>query len=916
MNSQPAQSCNTFTPSYDTSQSVCSVLAETARRFTSRMALRFADDTLTYQDLQEQANRVAHALLAMGIQRGDRVGLAIDRSLPLIASMLGILKAGAAYVPVDPQHPTDRITYSLTDAGCVVLLTSAAHQGRFALPGAREVVIDAFWPTLATYPATPPTQAPSGDDLAYILYTSGTTGRPKGVPIRHHSLVNLLLSLQQEPGLLPTDRVALTTTIAFDVSMAEIFLPLLVGAEAVMVDAATMRNAEQLATLLTDETITCINTTPSTLRMLLAVGWPGNKNLRIITAGEALPLDLARQLTARCRDLWNYYGPTEATVYVTGKQILPTDDRITIGFPIANTRIYIIDEAGQLATDGQAGEICIAGAGVADGYYNRPELTAEKFIDNPFSDEPDRLYRTGDLGRYLNGNSPKTSEVYYMGRLDHQVKMRGYRIELGEIEHQLTQLASIRAAAVVAHEDTLGEKQLVAYVVPELAYRQPAGTEQTTAVAPELVRTWRQQLGQHVPDYMVPGAFVVLPELPLTPNGKIDRKALPAPTTGQRTHRLANHHTLTPDEALVANIWAQVLPTELLSLDDNFFELGGNSMIAVQVMARLEKQTGRRLPLASLFQFPTIRALAGLLQADADVISWKSLVPIRSAGSREPLYIVHGAGLNVLLFNAVAQHLHPDQPVFGLQARGLNGIDKPFRTITEMASAYIDEIVQHNPSGPYSLSGFSFGGIVAYEMARQLQEQGRNVSLIALFDTYAHDAGGTHSGLRVRGQAVGLNFMKLRHTLQLVADQGVRQAARYKMEAVDQRFIRQYWRVKDSRRPDHWLRRRLIRSYWNLRFGGAQQQEALFDTTFRIEAINAAALKQFVLMPANLTVHLFRATIQTFYLDDYAHYGWTNYALGGVHVHDVPGEHSYIFAPPNDKAFAVKLQAVLDTRHQ
>ncbi len=1315
---------------YPREKALTTLLSETAMRFPDKTAIHYLTDSLTFSELDQKVNQLAHLLLARGVNEGDRVGLAVDRSLALVVSMLAILKTGAAYVPVDPQHPTDRINYILADAACLLVLTSAAQTGRFdSLRD--ELVVETLWPTLAQYPTTAPTPVPTGQSIAYILYTSGTTGRPKGAAIRHHSVANVLYSVQREPGLAPSDKTVSLSTIAFDLSVVEIYTALLTGAELILVDPATTRNGELLAKLLDQEAITFLQTTPAAFRMLLAAGWQGNKNLRVISCAEALPMDLAKTLLACCREVWNYYGPTETTIYATGKQILPTDERITIGSPIANTTVYIVDETGQLAKPGEAGELCIAGEGVSGQYLNQPELTAEKFIDNPFvAHAPTgklnghaksaakipayltqyKLYRTGDLARKLSNGG-----ILYMGRIDQQVKIRGFRIELGEIEHTLVNVDGIKEAVVMAREDRENDQRLVAYVVPGLTqtdadgtdwhqrwdviytraadqmnpdgqaqeadldvaiakqltnqtdiqaqadewlgqsvrrlkalrarrilevgsgagqllfaladeadqyiatdYAQPAidnlnqklaaqpdrwahvtaktataddysGVEkgsldlvlihsvaqyfpdgryllraieqavlatapggcvfvgdmqsrqlqamhhaqdqlprssdrQTVAdfkrtvdrrvrmddelmadpaffyllpqlfpsitavdvqfregkfinettkyhfdvwlyvghavtvepvsqtvdwktvalantsptaflekalaaypgqvvcitgmpnhrtapdfalltlldttdqtmpmdlvrakladvtpgvnpdscwqlgdslgyqthvrwcnnghdnrfeavfipqrlghvlspppaelsleqadarafvnepyapmptVSAEQIRQWKKQAAQRLPDYMVPTDFVVLPRFPITANGKIDRKALPAPTAVDAPKTDQEDAPSTPEELLLTTLWADVLGVARVSIDDNFFELGGHSMIAVQVMTRLEKQTGERLPLSTLFEYPTVRKMARLLHHDAEPVSWNSLVPIKPNGTRQPLYIVHGAGLNVLLFNAVANNLHPDQPVYGLQARGLNGVDEPFRSITEMAEAYVTEIVAHNPTGPYLLSGFSFGGIVAYEMARQLQGQGRHVSLIALFDAYAYDAGRSNPWWQRKAQGLGLFMNKVAHTLRLIRKHRA-QGVAYKMESIDRRLIKKYWQLKPSKRLDQALTRSLIQAYWKLKFGQQQQQEAIFDTTFRIEAINDLALEEFQLLPADLEVHLFRATVQTFYMEDYAFYGWRDFARKGVHVHDVPGEHSYIFAPPNDKVFAEKLQAVLD----
>lgn len=904
---------------YPREKALTTLLSETANRFPNKVAIRFKQESMTFSQLDIQANQVAHALRAQGVRHGDRVGLAVDRSLPMVVSMLGILKAGATYVPVDPNHPVDRLTYILTDAGCTVLLTSQVNQGRLALDNVRELLVETLWPTLAQYPQLPPEEAPTGQDIAYILYTSGTTGRPKGALIRHHSVANVLFSVAREPGLTDADKTIALATIAFDLAVVEIYTPLLVGAELLLIDPATARNGEALAEVLSDKTITFIQTTPATLRLLLEAGWRGHDKLRLISCAEALPMDLAQTLLKLCRELWNYYGPTETTIYATGKQIFATDERITIGHAIANTRIYIVDESGNQAGEGQQGEICIAGEGVSGVYLNQPELTAEKFIDNPFVATPEKLYRTGDLGRYLNGGTPETADIVYLGRIDQQVKIRGFRIELGEIEHVLVKVHGIKEAIVTAREDQPGDKRLVAYVVADSA---PAnGAKNGAAVATsEQIGNWRKEAAKSLPNYMVPSDFVLLPRIPVTANGKIDRQALPAPSAARIEPVKATiseqiDRPATPEEQMLMALWGDVLGIDKIGLDENFFELGGHSLIAVQVMARLEKQTGRRLPLATLFEYPTVRALGELIRENDKPISWESLVPIKPTGTRQPLYIVHGAGLNVLLFNAVAQNLDPDQPVYGLQARGLNGVDEPFRSIEEMAAYYVAEIVKHNPSGPYSLSGFSFGGIVAYEMARQLVEQGREVGLLALFDAYAYDAGHNNPWWQRKMQQMQLFTNKVAHTMTLL-EKHRWQGVNYKMQSIDRRLIKKYWWLKSSRRPDHIVFRMAIRAYWQMKFGQAQQQEAILDTTFKIEAINDVALDKFQLMPADLEVHLFRATIQTFYMDDYEYYGWRDFAMKGVHVHDVPGEHSYIFAPPNDKEFARKLQAVLDARKQ
>ena len=905
---------------YPREKAITTLIAETATGYPHKVAVRFGADYLTYQALDNQANQVGHALRALGVCPGDRVGLAVERSLPLLTVMLGIMKAGATYVPVDPLHPADRLSFIMNDAGCELVITSRLYAGRITQRAGRELTVEDIWQTVNTYPSTPPEQGPTGQDIAYILYTSGTTGRPKGALIRHHSVANVLFSVVHELELTNADKTIALATIAFDLATVELYTPLLVGAELLLIDSATARNAEALADVLRDPSITFVQTTPATFRLLLAAGWRGHSQLRAISCAEALPLDLAQTLLGCCAKLWNYYGPTETTIYATGKRILPGDQQITIGSAIANTRIYLVDEVGQLARDGQPGEICIAGDGVSGVYVNQPELTAQKFIDNPFAHQPEKLYRTGDLGRYVAGSETTFPDVIYMGRLDQQVKIRGFRIELGEIEQVLRNLPTISEVIVLAREDTPGEQRLVAYVVLQHRPADEAGLQEFAPAGEESVSAWRRQAALLLPDYMIPADFVLLPSLPITANGKLDRSALPAPAASRPSRSQAEASITStlldsPEEQLILSLWKEALRTDHVAPDDNFFAIGGHSLIAVKIMAQLATITGRRLPLSALFEYPTVRALASLLQQKNEAASWKSLVPIKPTGTRKPLYIVHGAGLNVLLFNAVAHNLHPSQPIFGLQARGLNGVDEPFYTIEEMAAHYISEIVAHDPEGPYLLSGFSFGGIVAYEMARQLLEQGKQIALVALFDTEAFEATVDKPWWVRQGKQVTLLFRKIGHTATLLRKQRSR-GLTYKMESIDRKLIKRYWLTKGSHRFDHVVLRQGIEMYWRIKFGEEQQQEVILDTKFKIEAINDVALAKFVLKPADLEVHVFRAMVQTFYIADVALYGWKNFARKGMHIHDVPGEHSYIFAPPNDKAFARKLQAVLDGLNQ
>lgn len=869
----------TASPSdYPSHKALHDLFSETARTYANNIALRHNDRTMTYAALNAQANQLARLLLETGVQPGDHVGLMVDRSPELIVSMLAVLKTGAAYVPVDPQHPTDRIEFILSDAGCQVLLLSAAHTNRLSL-SVREVILETVWPKLPAFAATDLDLPASGDDPFYVLYTSGTTGRPKGVQTLHRGVVNVLYSLRHTPGIGPTDKTATLATVTFDLATTEIYLPLLFGAELIIVDSSVSRNGQALADLLTSTGVTFMQATPATWRMLREAGWRGNPDLTVISCAEALPMDLAQKLIASCRSLWNFYGPTETTIYATGTRILPTDERITIGRAIDNTQIFILDEQLRPLADGQSGELGIVGDGLARGYLHQPELTVEKFIPFPLPDQttsqPTRLYRTGDLARRLpDGN------IEYLGRIDQQVKIRGHRIEVAEIEHHLLKQDGVKNAVVIAREDTPGDQRLVAYVVPDRYVADEA----------TLIRSWREKLRLVLPEFMLPNNVVLLDSLPVTANGKLDKKALPKPGQ-QKNTAIADDESieLAAEIALLTRVWRTVFTTDAIQPDADFFELGGHSLLAVQVMTRLEKETGRRLPLSTLFEYPTIRKMAHLLRPDTPVMTWKSLVSIKPTGSKPPIYIIHGTGLNLLNFSSLSQHMDPEQPIYGLQAKGLDGTEAPLNRMEAIAAHYIEEILAQNPDGPYALAGYSFGGYVAYEMAQQLTALGKEIKLLAMFDTDAralvlHRTGLSRLLWRTKRQFPKLLFVG-RSLLRHPADT-LRYQQSYFAEKCQQ-FL-QTIGLRDAPRPD----------------GELEHMDAIMAS--HDEAFYAYRLK-----PYPGPIDLFRAMTRLYFVEDPVYLGWKDY-VPEVRTHNVPGDHATLMHPPNDKALALVLQHALD----
>jgi thioesterase domain-containing protein/acyl carrier protein len=708
-----------------------------------------------------------------------------------------------------------------------------------------------------------------------VLYTSGSTGKPKGVQIAHHSLVNLMYSLQKAPGITSADKMLAVATISFDIAGVDIYLPLSAGAEIILADSITAKDGRALLDIIRGQNVTILQATPYTWRMMLEVGWEEHLPIKVFCGGEAMAKDLAERLIPRSNEVWNMYGPTETTIYSIIKHVTDAND-ITIGWPVDNTQVYILDEEKNNLTNGEIGEIYIGGAGMAWGYLNRPELTAERFIDNPFT-PGEKIYRTGDLAKLK-----PDGDIVYLGRIDHQVKVRGYRIELGEIEHNLGKQTGIKQAVVIAREDTPGIPRLVAYVVLE--------SGQTGIAEKSTLDTWDKALLEVLPEYMMPDDYVLMDIIPSTPNGKIDRKAMPKPDYSHINRSGEYVAPRTSNEKLVADIWEELMGLNEISIFDNFFQLGGRSLVAVKIMARLEQETGKRLPLATLFEYSTVEKLAARLEIDAEAITWESLVPIKPKGSKMPLYIVHGAGLNVLLFNALAMNMDEEQPVYGLQAKGLNGIDEPLDVMEEIAANYVDEIINHDPVGPYAVAGYSLGGLIAYEMAKQMLAMGKDVKMLAMFDTYADQTQIYDSWLKKK-LTNGWFFVKQLAFTPVLLVQDPKRTIEYKSREVG---------------------RRIQKIYKNIFPDKVKKKEGFSAYTDDIHEKSLAAQRNYLLTPVNIAIELFRAKKHTFYMDDFKFLGWKPFALKGVNVHDIPGEHNTIFAPPNDKQFAKVLQECLD----
>jgi amino acid adenylation domain-containing protein len=690
------------------------LIAQQAAATPGAVAVECGDKRLTYAELDADANRVAHHLLELGVGPDVLVGICTRRSTEMVVGLLGILKAGAAYVPIDPAYPAERQAYMLESSQAPVILTQEELRDSLPVGDARVVCLDTDWPAIAQQPSTSPELASDPERLAYVIYTSGSTGNPKGVQIPHRALVNFLTTMRERPGLTAQDVLVAVTTLSFDIAGLELYLPLTTGARVVIAPSETAEDPRALADLLDRTQATVMQATPTTWRMLVDSDLATRPGMKALCGGEALPVALADRLVDAGLELWNMYGPTETTIWSTCARVTTREQPLTIGRPIANTTLYILDARMQPVPIGVAGELWIGGDGLARGYRDRVEETAARFVEHPFSDTPGaRIYRTGDLARYREDGA-----VEFLGRIDHQVKVRGFRIELGEIETVLARHPGVVEAVVVAHGSG-ADAELAGYV--------------TTQGEPIPTHELRQYLGETVPAYMVPSTITTLKAFPLTPNGKVDRKALPEPVR----ERSSGHELIAPRtemEHRLASTWERELGIHPIGVTDNFFDLGVNSIVAATLFAAIERDLGNGLPLGAIFRAPTIETLAKLIEDGPGASRWTSLVPIQPQGTRPPIFCIHGGAGTILHLQRLARSLGPEQPFYGLQSRGLYGRGSPPRTVEQMASHYLSEMRQVNPGGPWLLAGYCFGSLVAFEIAQRLVAGGEEVQMLAMLN--------------------------------------------------------------------------------------------------------------------------------------------------------------------------------------
>ncbi|MEO6695101.1 MAG: amino acid adenylation domain-containing protein, partial [Ignavibacteria bacterium] len=698
-------------------------------KIPNSVAVEFGNIKLTYQELNMRANQVANYLIKFGAGPDVIIGICIERSLEMIIGLLGILKSGSAYVPLDSAYPIDRLSFMIEDSGIPILLTKKNVIEKLPRTKAKVVLIDEEEKEIFKESVENPVKKINSSNLAYVLYTSGSTGRPKGVLMMHKALSNLLHWQVEGQKFGKGFRVLQFTTLSFDVSFQEIFSTWYSGGTLVMMTDEERQDLPTILKKINSEKIERIYLPFIALQEIAEIySDSGYKTLdlrEVYTAGEQLQITPAIiNLFKSLKDFIfaNQYGPSEAhvvTSYTLNDKPESWVKLPPIGTPVYNTQMYILDQFLKPVPPGVSGDLYIGGVQLVRGYHNRPELTEEKFKDNPFDKlKSKKLYKTGDIARYLQDGN-----IEYLGRADNQIKLRGFRIELGEIESVLTEYPGLKNVAVVTREFSDGDKRLVAYIV--LSGENEIETSEL-----------RKYLKSKLPDYMVPGDFMTLKEMPLTPSGKVDQKALPLPGNIRETD--SNKYSEPKDELelQLVKIWEKVLGVKPIGITDNFFDLGGHSLLALRLFGYIEKLTGKKLALSTLFNYPTIEELAKIIRNEGWTKPWKSLVAVKPGGSRIPFFCVPPAAGTALHFQDMIKYVNKDQPFYVLESVGLDGKESPHTDLIEMASFYVKEIQTLQPEGPYLIGGRCFGGRVVFEMAQQLMKSGHKVALVAIFDTW------------------------------------------------------------------------------------------------------------------------------------------------------------------------------------
>jgi len=857
---------------------------EQVERTPNNLAIIFKDKKLTYRDLNQRSNQVARALRGKGLLPDEIVGLMVeDVSIETIIGMISISKAGGAFLPIDADLPNERIEFLIEDSNMTVLLASGEFPDEIPFGGD---VINLEDPSLFTGECSNLERINNSNSLVYVIYTSGSTGKPKGVLIEHTSIVNQILGLENRYGFDTSLNHILLAPITFDPSVQQIFLPMTSGGKLFLLPKSTKHDMKELWKFTVSNHIDIINTVPSLMDVLLE-HVNGNDDLHfkyIILAGEVFSKNLYLKLkeSLSAEKIINIYGPTEATINTTLYEckLEEIDTTIPIGKPLMNYNVLILDEHQNLLPIGASGEICISGVGLARGYLNNAELTAEKFLANPFI-RGERMYRTGDLGKWT-----ADGDIEFLGRMDHQVKVGGIRIELGEIEEVLGQHPAVQETVVIDQEDHAGNKRLLAFVVPK----------QDEKLKIDEIRGF---LKEKLPDYMVPPIFVTMDALPLTPHGKVDRRALGVIEPSKQELQDTFVCPRTDLEYRLTMIWEEVLGIEPIGVRDDFFKLGGTSLLAMVLFAQIEKTFGKKLPLATILEAPTPEGLGRILHRQDWSAPWSTLVAIQPKGSKPPFFCVHGHRGNVIGFYDLARHLGREQPFYALQAEGLDGKPVSDRRIADMAANYVKDIrtVQHE--GPYFLGGWCMGGILALEMAHLLQAQGEKVALLAMIESnYPKNAkllpNSTLVRLLIYGAIDRIDYEIC--NLRTLRTKGKLSYLSRKTRTVMTDTQVKIEKVLESLLPSFHLRIPHSRSY---------KLSALYEA-------HEKAILSYEPRAYHGRVAIFRASKQPPRIYPDPTLGWSELIKGELELHEIPGHHLNIFLESSVNVLARTLRTCLD----
>ena len=854
------------------SQSIPEFLSASFAAMPSQPAAEFLGTALSRFELADRSDRLAAWLIENGAGQGSLVGIYMERSIEMLVSVLGVLKAGAAYVPLDPAFPRLRVEQILSETNVPVLLTLKRHQQDLHVSGARIFCMDSETDALQTLPSRPLPKIRS-EMRAYVIFTSGSTGIPKGVEVAHRSVVNLLNSARELLEIGPRDRLFAITTLAFDISVLELLLPLVSGGTVIIGPKDTAADGIQLMDQLAASRATVLQATPVTFRMLLESGFQPPPRFKMLCGGEVWTTDMAERLMASGARLWNMYGPTETTIWSSITEVKPGEPRLTIGPPIANTRFYVVDEHLQLVPEGGRGELLIGGAGVALGYFQRELLTAEKFLLDPAVDE-ERMYRTGDeVCKLADGR------LEFIGRLDQQIKFHGYRIELGEIETAMMACDGIRAAVAMVRNDDSGEAFLVGFYT---ASKQ---------VAASLLR---QSLAQRLPAYMVPRHFERINAFPITPNGKTDRRNLAGYSlTTNSSDAAAKAEMVSPTELEMKHIWRKLFPGQPIALDSDFFELGGDSLLLVRLQSMISRKFGLRLEAVDMTNHFTLSKLANWVEqrqaAGGDPKKLEApdprVLPLQKSGSGYPIFILP----QMMYFRALAEELGTEQPVYAIQ---MIDEDVPKEmdsaSMEDLARLYVRLIRNVQPSGPYRLGGWCLWGWMAYEVARTLEEQGEIVEILLIIDALA-------PGFWERYSKSRQLLMKMTQLTHRVAW-----------------FVIRFWRVSFTHKGKDRLRllRTLSISMASMLPHRLRPEGYVIETT-RIEQVVAEAARHYKPSPIKANVVLFTSEVRPTGPIMGTDMGWGAVLGHAVQLNALPGNHTEIFHPSAARITAALVRKAL-----